>query len=138
MTGGHAATADADLDRGTIVDVRVGEVGEAVVMNPRALRHLVCARAVHDDHLSFGEFILKRVMIDFGIVATNQQVMASAGKLKGTAGVAAMVGPGGDFFSVDIVGELESLNDNVGCGRFQMESVCAIDFHATEGFGRNG
>lgn len=67
----HAPAADANLDCGTIVLVSIAEVVEKIMMNPRSLRHLIGARTVNDDHLTLGDFILERVVIDFSVVAAD-------------------------------------------------------------------
>ena len=147
VRGGHAPAAHADLDGATVVLVGVGEIIEKVIVNPGALGHLIRARAVDDDHLAHGGFVLKRVMIDFSVVATDHEVVAVAGELKGAAGVSDVAGAGHDlfaagvgFFVADRVGELESFNDDISGGRFQLEALTASDFRAAVGFGqyRNG
>ena len=88
-------------------------------MNPRALRHEVRAGAVNNNHLAHGEFVLEGVVVDFGVVAADHQVMAAAGKLKCATRIAAVAGARRDFFTADLVRELESLDDDISSGRFQ-------------------
>ena len=111
--------------------MRVREIGEAVVMNPRALRHFIRARAVHDDHLPFGEFILKRVVIDFRVVAADHQVMAVTRKLKRAARIAAMIGSRLYFLAADTVREFESFDNNIPGGAYDAEAGSAGYFRST-------
>lgn len=144
VSGRHAPPTDADLNGGAVVLVGIAKVVEKIVVNPRALRHLVRARTVNDDHLALCKFILERVMIDFSIIAADHQVMSAAGELEGATSIAAVVRAGGNFFSADkcvflpdSVSEFETFDDDPCGGWFEVETVRAGDFRPADTFGAN-
>src|SRR6185312_5148492 len=111
MTRSHAAATQADLDGRAIVHVSIGKIRETIVMNPGTLRHLIRARAVYNEHLALGKFILECIMVDFCVVSTDQQIMPGARKLESATRVTTVIRAGCDFFAAHVVRKLKPLND---------------------------